>query len=82
MSSVCICLFALFYCRVFAFVRLDGTKVQAPLLCIFFILPSIYVVLYLYCISSSGATMGNDPLLPDIKSLFKVHPHEASLSPS
>ena len=31
---------------------------------------------FVFVVWSPGATMGNAPLLPDIKSLFKAHPHE------
>ena len=33
-------------------------------------------VVFIFVVWSPGATMGNAPLLPDIKSLFKAHPHE------
>ena len=35
-----------------------------------------FSAVFVFVVWSPGATMGNAPLLPDIKSLFKAHPHE------
>ena len=50
----------------------------------YFCIFAIYAIKYILCVGvvfvfvvwSPGATMGNAALLPDIKSLFKAHPHE------
>ena len=48
--------------------------------CIFAIYAMKYIlcvgVVFVFVVWSPGATMGNAALLPDIKSLFKAHPHE------